>query len=175
MQIGLFEIEHDVIIPDQVAVRILPWMRKIKEQFPDSYMQIYAYLFYMSCWDGRNVYLNVIEEEREDVIKGDLFIDFDLDTPIITDALERCKKLYETPMVKAMRGAKNQLGRVAEYLTTAIPTSGKNGNYEAIAKFMEKLPQWQDMYEKVQIKLRDEQAKVRGGKSIAFDQMDQLQ
>lgn len=174
MQIGLFEVENDIVIPDQVAVRLLPWMRRIKETFPDNYLQVYAYLFYMSCWDSRNIYLNRTDEEREQAIIEDLHIDFSLDDAVIVVALEKCRKLYETPMVRVFSACKGMMDKAAAYLQTAEPRDGKNGNTIDIEKYMNKLPDWADNYEKLGEKLKKEQSSIRGGKLIAYDQTDQL-
>lgn len=174
MQIGLFEVQNDVVIPDEIAVRLLPWMRRIREHFSEQYLQIYAYLFYMSCWDSRNTYINRPEEEREQAIVEDLYIDFSLDDPIIAVALEKCRKLYETPMVRAYKAAKGMVDKVATYLDTATPTDGKFSNIPDIDKFMNKLPDYIDAFEKIGEKLKAEQSKVRGGKEIAYDQQGSL-
>ncbi len=174
MQIGLFEVQNDVVVPDEVAVRLLPWLRQVREKFSTNYLQVYAYLFFMSCWDGRNIYINKPDEEREQSIIEDLYIDFSLDDPVIVVALEKCRKLYETPMVRAFKAAKGMVDKVSIYLDTATPTDGKFSNIPDIDKFMNKLPDYIDAYEQIGEKLKVEQSKIRGNRAIAYDQKDQL-
>lgn len=173
MQIGLFEIVNDVIVPGDTTLAI-PAMVQIKKDFPKDYLKIYAYLFFMSCWDGRNIYLNVPEEERSDKIIEDLELDVFVEEPLILKALETCKKLYETPTVITFRAAKNMAHKVATYLENATPTDGKFSNIPDIDKFMQKLPDYIDTYNKIGEILKEEQSKIRGGKRIAYDQKDQL-
>lgn len=170
MQIGLFEVQNEIVIPDEVAVRLLPWMRHIREKFPNNYMQVYGYLFYMCCWDGRNIYINRTDEEREQSIIEDLHIDFSLDEPVIIIALEKCKKLYETPAVRAFKSIKNKIDDICRFLDTNDITSGKNGNAMDIKMFMKELPTFTEDYDKLGLRLKEEQTRVRGMKDIAYDQ-----
>jgi len=175
MQIGLFEVVNDVLIPDEIAVRLLPWMRQIEEKFPNNYQQIYAYLFYMSCWDSRNIYINRLEEERESAIVEDFHIDFSLDDPLIIVALEKCRKLYTTPAVAAYKSIRSQIEKLNNFLETTTPISeGKNSNITDIGLILNKLADWTEAYDRMGERLKKEQAKVRGGKKIAIDQLDQL-
>ncbi len=174
MQIGLFEVEGDIVIPDQVAVRLLPWMRLIKEQFPDNYLQVYAYLFYMSCWDSRNIYINVPDDERESAIIEQQGITFSLDNPTIKVALENCQKLYTTPAVALLKAIKSKIDDIAKSLNTTSITYGKNGNADQISKFIEKSASYAEIYDKLDGRLKEEQNKIRGGKLLAYDQLDQL-
>jgi hypothetical protein len=144
-------------------------MKRIRETFPEDYLKVYAYLFYMSCWDGRNTYLNLVDEERELAIVEDQLIDFSMDNPVIVVALEKCRKLYETPAVRAFRAAKGMADKVATYLNETTPTSGKFSNVPDIDKFMMKLPDYIDTYNKIGEKLKTEQSKVRGAKELAYD------
>lgn len=169
MQIGLFDIQNDVVVPDEVAVRILPWMKRIRENFQEDYLKVYAYLFYMSCWDGRNIYLNLADAERESAIVDELEIDFSLDNPVIQVALEKCRKMYETPAVALLRAVKIQISEIAKSLSTTTMTYGKNGNADQLTKLVEKSAQFAEIYDKLDGRLKLEQIKVRGGKEISYD------
>lgn len=174
MQIGLFEVQHDKVIPDEVAERLLPWLRKVKEEFPTNYLQVYGYLFYMSCWDSRNLYINRTDDEREQAIIEDLHIDFSLDNTVIIVALEKCRKVYETPAVRAYKSIKNKIDDICQFLDDNRVTSGKNGNAQDVKMFMKELPTFVEDYDKLGLRLKEEQSKVRGNKQIAYDQEDQL-
>jgi len=173
MQICLFEVVNGVVVPEQCTL-FIDWLRKIREIYPDDYLKVYGYLFYMSCWDSRNIYINRPEEERQEMIIQDLAIDFSLDDPIITNALERCKLLYETPTVRGFRTCKNKLTDIYDFLDDNKTTGGKNGNAGDVNMFMKQIPDYLEMYDKLEIKLKAEQHRVRGAKKIAYDQMDQM-
>ena len=172
MQISLFESVNDVIVPND-AVYVIPVLARIKEEYPNHYMKIYAYLFFMTCWDNRNIYINKILEEREDSIISDLELyDVSMEDVTIRQALEKCKELYETPTVRAVDAVKKQIDGINSFLADTSPIGGKNGNVADINMFMLKLPDYIDISEKLEGKLIAEQTKIRGNKKIAYDQLD---
>jgi len=174
MQIGLFEIVNDKIVPGETTLAI-PVLAQIKKDYKKDYLNIYAYLFYMSCWDSRNVYLNVVEEERSQQILCDLELDISTEEPLIIKALELCQKLYETPAVRGFKACKVMIDQVAVYLETTTPTSTvKFSNVQDISKLMKELPDYIASYNKINEMMKEEQSKIRGNKKIAIDQADQL-
>ena len=170
MQIGLFELLGDKIVATESALT-LPFLVKIKEKYIKDYLDIFAYLFFMTCWDSRNVFINIPMNEREGKIIDTLELEVCLEDTLIVDALEQCKILYDTPMVGAFKAAKMMVDKVALYLRNATPVDGKFSNIPDIDKFMNKLPDYIDTYEKIGQKLKEEQSRIRGGKIIAYDQI----
>lgn len=169
MQISLFEIVNDVVIPAD-TVYVIPWLKAVRENYPESYLKVYGYLFFMSCWDGRNAYINRPEEEREQAIIEAMEIDFSLDDPIIIIALEKCRQLYETPGVRAFKTIKNKIDDICSFLDDNKTISGKNGNAQDVKMFMKELPGFIEDYDKLDFRLKEEQSRVRGMKQLAYDQ-----
>ena len=77
--IRLFEIENRTVKPT-VHCHQIKWLKKIMDDFPDNYLHIYAYIFYMACPAEENPYFNVKHDLREEVILLDL--DGEIDTEL---------------------------------------------------------------------------------------------
>jgi len=173
MQVGLFEMVNDVVVPGETTLSI-PVFLEIKKQFPKDYLKVFQYIFFMTCWDARNIFLNVSEEDRPFEIVQALELEVSLDEPIIEKAIELAIKLYETPAVAAFKAAKNMVHKVSKFLNDTTPTSGKFSNVPDIDKFMTKLPEYTSIYAKIGEQLKEEQSKIRGNRKIAYDQEYQL-
>lgn len=123
--INLFDISNGKPVPSVHCFNI-PWLKKVMDVFPKDYMQIYAYIFYLTCPDSTmNPYTNKPEGEREQIIISDLKPTFDIEDPIILQTIERCRKMYETPILRAFMGAKKALDRIGQYLDESEITDGK--------------------------------------------------
>ena len=48
MIVRLFDIQNDKVVLTEHCYT-LPFLKKIKEEYPDTHMQVYQYLFYMTC------------------------------------------------------------------------------------------------------------------------------
>ena len=48
MQTRLFDIKNSKVVPTEHCYT-LKFLKDIMDEYPDEFMQIYAYLFYMSC------------------------------------------------------------------------------------------------------------------------------
>lgn len=169
--INLFDLSNNRVIPSIHCHRI-PWLKRIMEEFPEEYLDIYAYIFALTCPDSTmNPYVNLAEEEKEAVIVADIKPKFSLEDDMILDTIERCKKLYETPVLRAFKGAKRMLDKIAVYLDNESIIDGKDGNAMTIKSFMKELPDYWDTYRKMENILKEEQAKVRGSVRLAYDQI----
>ena len=170
MMIQLFDVQDKKVVPNQNTY-LIPETALIIETFTKEYLKALAYVFFTTCPDGSNVYVNLDENIKEDVILSDLKpFTFDLEDPIITRAIEKCKLLYETPTLRGFMGAKKALDRVGAYLADTEITEGKDGTAMIIDRYMSKLKDFTDVYSAMENKLKEEQAKVRGGAKIRYDQ-----
>lgn len=168
--ISLFDYNNGKVIPS-TACFIIPELNRVKEQFPKNYMKIYHYIFATTCMDGTiSPYVNLPEDVRESVVIQDVKPDFSLEDPIIIAAVEKCKLLYDTPVLRSFRGAKKMLDKVAIYLSEEEITGGKNGNAADIRGLMKELPDYWASYKKWEAILKEEQAVARGKAKISYDQ-----
>ena len=169
--INLFDISGGKPVPS-VHCWNIPILKRIMDTFPTEYLNIYAYMFYLTCPDSTmNPYTNKSEGEKEQIIIADLKPEFDIEDPIITETIEWCKKMYETPTLRAFVGAKKALDRIGIYLAETEITDGKDGSAGTIERYMLKLPEFTETYNTMENKLKEEQAKVRGNVKIPYHQL----
>jgi len=68
MIVRLFDVQNGKVIPTEHCYT-LEFLKDLMEEYPDTYMSIYQYLFYMSCPNpDLNPFFNLPEHEKEDII-----------------------------------------------------------------------------------------------------------
>ena len=169
--INLFELVDEKVVPS-VHCTTLRFLRDIRKNHPDNYLRIYEYLFYMTCPNQKlNPYFNMDEGEREESILEELTIDFDLEEKDIQEALKKCEAMYETPSMRAVRGAKAMLDRLTSYLETAIiDGSAQKGNGAFINNTMKNLSLYRKAYSEAVKDLDEEQGRLRGDSYSSYDE-----
>src|SRR5690348_1330145 len=99
--IRIWDIEDGELRPTD-ACYTLEWLKDIMTAFPKDYMQVYRYIFYMSCLDEQlNPYRNTPEVDKSEEIcrmlaKGET-LSWIPDDLKIEKAVTECRKLYSTP------------------------------------------------------------------------------
>lgn len=165
----LFDVSNGVVKPSEHCYTI-SFLKDIMEVFPDEYMKIYAFIYYMTCTDAeQNPFFNLKEDEKEEFIYNAVDGNFSLEEPLIVEALDRCKKLNETAAYRAFKGVKAVLDKLAVYFEDTPISHGRDGNITAIVNTAAKFFQVKDSFDRLYEDLKKEQ-KVRGGKDIAYDQ-----
>ena len=169
--IKLFDIQNGNIIPTEHCYT-LSFLKDIMDEYPEEYIKIYAFLFYMTCAnEDLNPYFNMKEEDKEEIIYQDINANFSLEDEKIMYALRRCIELFETPTSRAHKGIKIALDNMADVMTTTKPTFGRDGSATALLKIAEKFDSVRQSYKGVYKDLQDEQqTRTRGGGSLAYDQ-----
>jgi len=172
--IKLFTVSNGKVIPTEHCYN-LNFLKRIMEEYPEEeiYMKIFGYLFYMSCPNPEeNPFFFVTEEEKEEMIIEELDIDFSLDDEIIIYALEKCKKLYETPTMRAYLGIKKALDSIADYMNNTKISDGRDGNLVQIIRAAKEFDAIRQSYKGIYKDLMEEQkTSVRGGLNTAYDQL----
>lgn len=168
----LFDIENKVLIPSE-SCYALPTLRRIMDEYPENYLKVYQYLFYMSCPNPDiNPFFHAAEDDKEEIILAEIDADFSPEDDYIPGALEFCKKLYETPTSRAYNGIKQMLDRLGRYMETTNITDGRDGNLTALVNAAAKYQQIREAYKGAYKDLQEEQAgRARGGAGLAYDQM----
>lgn len=169
--IRLFDVQNGKVIPSEHCYS-LKFLKDIMDEYPDEHLQIYAYLFYMSCPNpDMNPFFDVPEEDKEHLILKEVDADFSLDDSKITHALMMCKKMYETPTYRAYEGIKIFLDNMAKSMKTESLTFGRDGSAPALLRMAEKYDGVRQSFKGVYKDLMDEQqSSVRGGQNLAYDQ-----
>lgn len=171
MNIKLFDVQNGVIVPTEHCYAMKD-LKKIMDEYPKDYMNVYAYLFYMTCPNpDLNPFFHVAENEKEELVLSQLKVTFSTEDDAIIIALTLCKKLYETPTYRAYMGIKSMLDRLARYMETTTIEHGRDGNINSLVNAAAKFEQIRMSFKGAYKDLMEEQkSQVRGGQHIAYDQ-----
>ncbi len=173
--IKLFNIEGKTIKPTEHCYMI-PFLKKIMDNYPDDYIQIYGYLYYMTAPSSDNPYRGTPEYSKERIILNHLNGTFDPEDDDIRDALRKCEMLFDTPSMRAYRGVKTMIDKLALFFETEpVTAGGRDGNLATIVSSVKQFDQIRKSFKGIEDDLEEEQKsmeKVRGGGSIAYDLKD---
>lgn len=172
MIIKLFDIQNDEIIPSEHCYA-LEFLKVLMSAYPESYMQIYKYLFYMTCPNpDYNPFFHLPEQDKEEIIIEEVGLEESVEDEKIRAALKRCEEMYQTPTHRAYLGIKKALDNMATYMANTPITDGRDGNIgqiRAVAKDFDSIRQsFKGAYKDLQ---DEQQTSVRGGQGLAYDQM----
>lgn len=169
--VKLFDIQNGVIVPTEHCYN-LAFLKRIMDEYPEDYMKVYSYLFYMTCPNPDiNPFFDVREHEKEELIMTQLDAEFSTEDDDIIIALDLCKKLYETPTYRAYMGIKSMLDRLAAYMEHTSIQHGRDGNITAVVNAAAKFEQIRGSFKGAYKDLMEEQkGTVRGGQNLAYDQ-----
>lgn len=168
--VRLFDIENGNIIPTEHCYT-LQGLKAVMEEYPQDYMSVYAYLFYMSCPNPElNPFFDAPEEEREELILKEVGGNFSTEDDVVIEALNLCKKLYETPTARAYRSIQKAIDNMSKVLATEVPTFGRDGSAAGLLRIMEKFDAIRQSFKGVYKDLQEEQQSItRGGQRRAYD------
>jgi len=175
--IQIFDIVNDQVVPS-AHCHIVPELKAIIDFYPEDYLQVFAYIQYTVILDfTQNIYMNIPEDEREEVVLADIksrfgSINFSLECPIVLEAVEKCKKLFETPVDRHFLGVKHMTDKMARMLyTEEIVTTGKDANLTALRGAIKDAPELWKAYKEAAMQLQQEQSIARGKIRRAYDQL----
>lgn len=170
--IKLFEVQNGVVIPTEHSYTLKD-LQFIREKYPDDFLKIYQFCFYMTCYNpDMNPFYNYKEEDREEAIMQQLQPNFTTEDEGIQEALDLCKRLYETPTLRAFLGIKQGMENLADLLKNTKPIAGgKEANADSLLKIAERYDRVRASYKGTEKDLLEEQqSRVRGGGGLAYDQ-----
>ena len=172
MLVKLFDIQNSKVVPTEHCYTIKS-LKKIMDKYPDDFLSIYQYIFYMTCPDpDMNPFFNMPEHEKEDLIIEEVELEISTEEPEIRQGIEICKALYETPTYRAYKGIKTMLDRLARYMETTSIEHGRDGNLTSLVNTAAKFDQIRQSFKGAYSDMKDEQkSSVRGGQGLAYDQM----
>jgi hypothetical protein len=172
MIVRLFDVQNGKVIPTEHCYT-LEFLKDLMEAYPDTYMSVYQYLFYMSCPNpDLNPFFNLPEHEKEDIIVEQVGLEESTEDSKIRYSLDMCRKLYETPTYRAYVGIKSMLDRLARYMETTQIEHGRDGNINSLVNAAAKFEQIRNSYKGAFSDMKEEQeSQVRGGAGLAYDQM----
>ena len=169
--VKLFDIANGVVVPSEHCYTLKD-LKAIMDNYPDNHVDVYAYIFYMTCPNPElNPFFDVVEHEKEELVMRQLNPTFSTEDEVIIRAIKLCQKLYETPTLRSYMGIKKMLDRLAYYMETAPIEAGRDGNIMALVNTATKFEDIRQSFKGAYKDLMEEQqSTVRGGQNLAYDQ-----
>lgn len=170
MIVKLFEVNNNVVIPTEHCYT-LKALKDIMDEYPDDYLKIYQYLFYMTCPNpDMNPFFYTPSIDKEALIMTQIDAEFSTEDDSIFVALQFCERMYETPTSRAYKGIASMLDRLGRYMENTSITDGRDGNINSIVAAAKNFDQIRSSFKGVYKDLQEEQqSKVRGGQGLAYD------
>jgi hypothetical protein len=172
MLVRLFDVQNGKVIPTEHCYT-LSFLKDIMTEYPEDYLHIYTYLFYMTCPNpDMNPFFNIPDNEKEELVYNEVECEFSLEDELIMNALQMCRRLYETPTYRAYKGIASMLDRLAGYMEKTPIEHGRDGNINSIVNAAAKFEQIRNSFKGAYNDLVDEQkSSVRGGQGLSYDQI----
>ena len=172
MIIKLFDVQNNEVIPSEHCYA-LEFLKVIMDEYPETYLQVYKYLFYMTCPNpDMNPFFHLPENDKEEIIIEEVGLEESTEDDYIVKALVKCQKMYETPTHRAYLGIKKALDNMATYMANTPITDGRDGNISQIRAVAKDFDAIRQSFKGAYKDLQDEQqTSVRGGQGLAYDQM----
>lgn len=170
--IRLFDVENNNVIPTEHCYAINT-LKVLMDEFPQDYLSIYKYLFYMTCPNPElNPFFDTPDIDKEELIIEETKLQVSTEEESIQKALELCKKLYETPTLRAYNGIKKMLDKIAKYMEDSEIIDGRDGNGGFILRAAKDFDSIRQSYKQTLRDLLEEQkTSVRGDKKLAYDEI----
>jgi hypothetical protein len=169
--IKLFDIENNAVVPTEHCYTI-QYLRDIMDYYPEEYLKVFSYLFYMACPNpDMNPFFNLPEDDKEESILAAINAEFSTEDDPIRLALSKVKLLYETTTYRQYIGFKKMLDKLAKYMETAPIESGRDGNISSLIQAAKNFDQIRQSFKGVEKDhLEEMKTQVRGGQRLAYDQ-----
>jgi hypothetical protein len=169
--IRLFDIEHGKVIPTEHCYT-LAYLKDMMTLYPDEYLKIYSYLFYMCCPNPElNPFFNVPEHEKEELVLTELKAKFNVEDELIQEALKKTQKLYETRTYRLYRSFGIMLDRLGKYVEITPIAHGRDGNIGSLIQAAKNIQDIREQFKGLEKDhLEEQKTMVRGGQQLAYDQ-----
>ena len=170
MIVKLFDIQNGKVIPTEHCYT-LKALKVIMDNYPDNYIKIYQYLFYMTCPNpDLNPFFYTPDLDKESLILEQIEADFSTEDEDIYIGLQFCQRMFETPTSRAYKGIASMLDRLGRYMETTPITHGRDGNITALVNAAKNYEAIRASFKGAYKDLQEEQSsKVRGGIGLSYD------
>jgi hypothetical protein len=170
MLIKLFDVQNNIVVPTEHCYT-LKALKDIMEEYPDDYLKIYQYLFYMTCPNpDMNPFFYTPDIDKEYLIMQQIEGEFSTEDDAVFTALQFCQRMYETPTSRAYKGIASMLDRLARYMEVTTITAGRDGNINSLISAAKNYEAIRQSFKGAYKDLQEEQSsRVRGGQGLAYD------
>ena len=171
----LFDVQNGKVIPSEHCYS-LKTLKNIMDKYPDTHLQVYLFVFYMTCPDpDMNPFFNMHHQTNKKIISfliDEIGLEESPEDESIRNAIRFCEDLYQTPTFRAYKGIKSMLDRLARYMETTSIEHGRDGNLTSLVNTAAKFDQIRQSFKGAYNDMKDEQkSQVRGGQGLAYDQL----
>lgn len=166
----LFDVQNGKVIPTEHCYT-LKALKDVMDEYPEDYLKVYLYLFYMCCPNpDMNPFFFVPEQDKEFIILKEIEAEFSTEDDTIFAALKFCERMYETPTSRAYKGIATMLDRLGRYMENTPITHGRDGNFNSLIAAAKNYDAIRASFKGAYKDLQEEQSsKVRGGQGLAYD------
>ncbi len=161
---------EDGLIKVTAEAYLIPELKKILDKYDMSAEPYLAYVHLMTAPDSP--YINLPETEKHETIVYDTITtvgDFDIEEPLLTDAVNKLKGLYTSTLVRHYEGLKILMDKFTQYMIDNEITEGKDGNMSELMRILKdagiNMRSFKDIEKQVDEELK---TKMRG-KSVLGD------
>lgn len=148
----------------------LQFLKCLIDKYENNALKVISYVFYMSYPRHENPYFNISAAEKAELVALDLGIDFSLDDKDIDTAIEKCSKMYATPISRMYHSLSNALDKISNYFDEAEISDGKDGNLTQIINAAKNYGSIRDSFKKIKSDFDEENKVVTwAGKDKAYD------
>jgi hypothetical protein len=167
----LFDVQNGKVIPTEHCYT-LKALKDVMDEYPEDYLKVYLYLFYMCCPNpDMNPFFFVPEQDKEYIILKEIEAEFSTEDDTIFAALKFCERMYETPTSRAYKGIATMLDRLGRYMENTPITHGRDGNFNSLIAAAKNYDAIRASFKGAYKDLQEEQSsKVRGGIGLGYDQ-----
>ena len=170
MIVKLFDVQNGKVIPTEHCYTLRA-LKDVMDEYPDDYLSIYQYIFYMTCPNpDLNPFFFTPDIDKENLVLEQVNAEFSTEDETVFKALKFCERLYETPTSRAYKGISSMLDRLARYMETTTITAGRDGNINSLIAAAKNFDQIRQSFKGAYKDLQEEQSsRVRGGIGMAYD------
>lgn len=164
--VSIFDISEGNIVVNQNCL-LIPELKAIVDTY-ENYIPVLGYVHF-TC-DPKSPYANLPDNEREEMILADYVADYSVDDEVVYKAVEKIKKLYETPSMRFLRDARGGLENLSQYLSKASVTEGKDSNLTGLISALKSISKINQEYKALE-KDVEEELRVRGQNLTGYDEI----
>ncbi len=164
--VTIFDITEGHVVINENCL-LIPELKKIIDTYEDP-IPVLGFLHFST--DPKSPYGNLPEEEREEMILADYPGDYTTDDEPVYKAVEKLKKLYETPSMRGRRKALVAYDNLMDYMEKASITEGRDANLPGILNTLKSI---RGINKELRAFEQDveEELKVRGQGNVGYDEL----
>lgn len=166
----IFDIEKNKVIINANCL-LIPELKAVYEKYKNP-IPAFSYLYYR--YSPKSAYINVPEEEKDDIIMEDFPGEYTLEDDVMINASKKLKTLYITPTYQYYLDNKMLLEKLGKFARDANITTGRDGNIGAfisqVRNVGKTISEFKILEKVVLQELSETNNKIRGNKKLAYDQ-----